>query len=46
MNGFLQRMDEKFRNYSFAMMSILGDEPALEIQGVCKHPVPETKRKR
>jgi elongation factor 1-gamma len=34
MNGFLQRMDEKFRNYSFAMMSILGDEPSLEIQGV------------
>ncbi|TNV78773.1 hypothetical protein FGO68_gene1083 [Halteria grandinella] len=34
MNGFLQRMDEKFRNYTFSMMAILGDEPNLEIQGV------------
>jgi elongation factor 1-gamma len=31
MNGFLQRMDEKFRNYSFSMMAILGEEPNLEI---------------
>ena len=34
MNGFLQRMDEKFRNYSFSMTAILGEEPSLEIQGV------------
>jgi elongation factor 1-gamma len=34
MNGFLQRMDEKFRNYTMSLMAILGDEPNLEIQGV------------
>lgn len=34
MNGFLQRMDDKFRNYTFSMMAILGEEPSLEIQGV------------
>jgi elongation factor 1-gamma len=34
MNGFLQRMDEKFRNYTFAQIAILGEEPNLEIQGV------------
>lgn len=34
MNGFLQRMDDKFRNYCFAMMAILGDEPSLEIEAV------------
>lgn len=34
MNGFLQRMDEKFRNYTFSMMTILGEEPNLEIQGI------------
>jgi elongation factor 1-gamma len=34
MNGFLQRMDEKFRNYTFSLMAILGEEPNLEIQGV------------
>jgi elongation factor 1-gamma len=34
MNGFLQRMDDKFRNYCFAMMAILGDEPNLEIEAV------------
>lgn len=31
MNGFLQRMDEKFRNYTFSMTAILGEEPNLEI---------------
>ena len=34
MNGFLQRMDDKFRNYSFSMMAILGEEPTLDIEGV------------
>lgn len=34
MNGFLQRMDEKFRNYSFSQVAILGEEPSLEIEGV------------
>ena len=34
MNGFLQRMDEKFRNHSFSMMAILGEEPNLEIEAV------------
>ena len=34
MNGFLQRMDDKFRNYTFSMMAILGEEPKLEIEGV------------
>ena len=34
MNGFLQRMDDKFRNYCFSMMAILGEEPNLEIEGV------------
>ena len=34
MNGFIQRMDDKFRNHSFSVMAILGEEPALEIQGV------------
>ena len=34
MNGFLQRMDDKFRNYSFSLLAILGEEPSLEIQGV------------
>jgi elongation factor 1-gamma len=34
MNGFLQRMDDKFRNYTFSMLAILGDEPNLEIEGV------------
>lgn len=34
LNGFLQRMDEKFRQHSFSVLTILGDEPNLEIQGV------------
>lgn len=34
MNGFLQRMDEKFRAYSFSLIAILGEEPSLEIEGV------------
>jgi elongation factor 1-gamma len=34
MNGFIQRMDDKFRNYCFSMAAILGEEPNLEIQGV------------
>jgi elongation factor 1-gamma len=34
MNGFLQRMDDKFRNYTFSMLAILGEEPSLEIEGV------------
>jgi len=34
MNGFLQRMDDKFRNYAFAVIAILGEEPSLEIQAV------------
>jgi elongation factor 1-gamma len=34
MNGFLQRMDDKFRNHCFSMLAILGDEPSLEIEGV------------
>ena len=34
MNGFLQRMDDKFRNYCFSMLAILGEEPKLEIEGV------------
>ena len=34
MNGFLQRMDDKFRAYAFSMAAILGEEPNLEIQGV------------
>ena len=34
MNGFLQRMDEKFRQYTFSNTAILGEEPNLEIQGV------------
>jgi len=34
MNGFLQRMDDKFRNYCFSMLAILGEEPSLEIEGV------------
>ena len=34
MNGFLQRMDDKFRNYCFSMMAILGEEPSLEIEAV------------
>lgn len=34
MNGFLQRMDDKFRNYCFSMLAILGEEPNLEIEGV------------
>ena len=27
-------MDDKFRNYSFSLLAILGEEPSLEIQGV------------
>jgi hypothetical protein len=34
MNGFLQRMDDKFPNYSFTLLAILDEEPCLEIQGV------------
>lgn len=34
MNGFIQRCDDKFRNYSFSLIAILGEEPTLEIQGV------------
>jgi len=34
MNGFLQRMDDKFRNHCFSMLAILGEEPNLEIEGV------------
>lgn len=34
LNGFLQRMDEKFRQHSFSVLTILGEEPNLEIQGV------------
>lgn len=34
MNGFLQRMDDKFRHHVFSMTAILGEEPNLEIQGV------------
>ena len=34
MNGFLQRMDDKFRNYSFSLLAILGEEPSLDIEGV------------
>jgi elongation factor 1-gamma len=34
MNGFLQRMDDKFRNHCFSMLAILGEEPSLEIEGV------------
>jgi len=34
MNGFLQRMDDKFRAYTFSNTAILGEEPNLEIQGV------------
>jgi elongation factor 1-gamma len=33
MNGFLQRIDN-FRQHTFSMMAILGEEPNLEIQGV------------
>jgi len=34
MNGFIQRLDEKFRVNGFSMLAVLGDEPNLEIQGV------------
>ena len=33
MNGFLQRVDN-FRKPVFAMHTVLGDEPSLEIMGV------------
>jgi len=33
LNGFLQRIDN-FRKHTFAMHAMLGDEPALQIQGV------------
>jgi elongation factor 1-gamma len=34
MNGFIQRCDDKFRNYAFSMMAILGEEPNLDIEAV------------
>ena len=34
MNGFMQRIDEKFRRHCFAMMAIIGDEPNLDIESV------------
>lgn len=34
MNGFLQRMDDKFRHHCFAQIAILGEEPDLEMMGV------------
>jgi len=34
MNGFLQRIDEKFRRHSLATMAIVGEEPNLDIESV------------
>lgn len=34
MNGFLQRMDTKFGQYSFGRVVMLGEEPNLEIEAV------------
>jgi len=34
MNGFLQRIDEKFRRHTMATMMIVGEEPNLDIESV------------
>ena len=31
MNGFLQRMDDKFRNHSFSLLAILGEAVRLTL---------------
>lgn len=34
MNGFLQRMDDKIRKHTLAVLGVYGDEPKLDILGV------------
>lgn len=34
MNGFIQRVDEKFRRHAFAAFAIVGEEPNLDIESL------------